>query len=92
MAYLTDNNGITGYDNTEERLRRVEEQVRLLNNLAYNKSILGRLRTDRTSPVNSSDVQSPDLEYDMVRDDSYQYVLINNSGTLQWMRWSYSTF
>lgn len=92
MSRFTESNPITGYTVEEERLKRVEEQVRALEVLAANSAILGRLRTDRTSPTSSTDVQPPDLEYDMVRDDSYQYVLVNNAGTLNWLRWSYSTF
>ena len=92
MSRFTESNPITGYTVEEERLKRVEEQVRALEVLAANSAILGRLRTDRTAPTSSTDVQPPDLEYDMVRDDSYQYVLVNNAGTLNWLRWSYSTF
>lgn len=76
----------------EERLKRVEQQLNFLNNTLSGYFVLGRLRTDRTAPASSSDVQSLDLLYDIVRDTNYTYVLINNAGTLAWRRITMSSF
>lgn len=92
MTRFTQQSPITGLTTLEERIRRLEEEVREINNRWYNSFIIGRLRTDRTAPTDSADVQPPDLLYDVVRDTSYQYVLINDGGTLTWLRWAYSTF
>ena len=76
----------------EQRLVFLENQVRDLTITLARYYLKGRLRTDRTSPANSADVQTPDKLYDRVTDTSYEYILINNSGTLQWVRIAISTF
>jgi len=76
----------------EERIRRVEEQVQILNNRLPSTFVQGRLRWDRTSPASSSDVQSSDKLWDRCIDTSYEYVLVNNAGTLEWLRIIMSSF
>jgi hypothetical protein len=48
--------------------------------------IAGRLRTDRTTPTSNSDVNATDKEGDVVRTTTYQYIIVNDSGTLKWAR------
>lgn len=77
----------------EERLRRLEQQVEYLVPSLNSVYLLGRLRFDRNSPANSADiVAGVDLLYDIVRDSNYEYILINNAGTLAWVRISMSSF
>lgn len=76
----------------EERLKRVEQQLNFLNNTLSGYFTIGRLRTDRTAPTSSSDVQPLDALHDVARDASYTYVLINNSGTLTWRRITMNSF
>jgi hypothetical protein len=76
----------------EQRLVSLENDVRNLNNTLVQYFLKGRLRTDRTAPANSADVQTPDRLYDRVTDTSYEYILINNAGTLEWVRIAISTF
>lgn len=76
----------------EERLKRVEQQLEFINNTLSSVFVLGRLRIDRSAPANSADVLTLDAQYDIVRDADYEYILINNGGTLEWRRISYSSF
>lgn len=76
----------------EQRIVNLENQVRELSQTLVRFFLKGRLRTDRTAPINSSDVQTPDKLYDRVVDANYEYILIDNSGTLEWRRISISTF
>jgi hypothetical protein len=94
MSKWTDQNPITGSSIAEERLKRVEQQVFNLEQRLLNSTyLLGRLRTDRvTAPVSSTDVNDTDKIYDVIRIYPYEYVLINNSGTYNWVRLSMSTF
>ena len=92
MTRLTDSNPLVARSIEEERIRRVEENLRVIEIRLANNYTLGRLRFDRTAPVNSGDVQSPDRLYDIVRDTSYEYVLINDSGSLAWRRITMSSF
>ncbi len=54
--------------------------------------VKGRLRFDRPAPANSTDVNDTDLLYDRVVTATYEYILINNAGTLNWVRSALSTF
>lgn len=83
---------ISGLDATFARIYRLEQIVQELQLRLYSSYVQGRLRTDRPVPTSSSDVQPPDHEYDIVPDTTYQYYLVNISGTLTWVRWAYSTF
>jgi len=86
------NQSITTLSNEQDRIRRLEETVRLLELKLANSYVLGRLRFDRTAPVDSLDVQTPDKLYDIVRDENFEYVLINVAGNLRWRRISYVAF
>lgn len=68
----------------EQRLVFLEDQLRSLNNTLNAFFLKGRLRTDRTAPANSADVQVSDQLYDVVYTPTLAYVLINNAGTLAW--------
>jgi hypothetical protein len=76
----------------EQRLVFLEDEIRNLNNTLARYFLKGRLRTDRTAPTSSSDVQSPDKLYDRVVDTSGEYLLIDNAGTLQWRKITISVF
>lgn len=76
----------------EQRLVLLENQVRNLNNTLVKYFLIGRLRTDRGTPSSSIDILPVDQIYDRVTDTSYEYILINNSGTLNWVRIAISTF
>jgi hypothetical protein len=54
--------------------------------------VKGRLRFDRPAPANSADVNDTDLLYDRVLTVTFEYILINNAGTLNWVRSALSTF
>lgn len=82
---------ITGTSIIEERLKRVEQQLSNSSNF-LNSHTLGTLRTDRTAPASSTDVQAPDKLYDIVRVYPYEYILINIAGTATWVRITMSTF
>lgn len=83
---------ITSRSNEQDRIRRLEENVRILQNKLANSYVLGRLRFDRTPPLSSTDVQTPDKLYDIVRDEDFEYVLINVAGNLRWRRIGYVAF
>ena len=77
------------FNSTEEAIRRValvESQLRNLSQSLRAFYIQGRLRTDRIAPVNSADVLEQDAIYDRVLSPTFEYVLINNAGTLEWRR------
>ncbi len=76
----------------EERIRRLESDVRDIQSKLANNYLLGRLRFDRTAPVNSADVQTPDALYDVVYTPTFVYILVNDSGTLTWVQYAVSTF
>lgn len=92
MSKVSDQGAITGATKLEERVKRLEEQQAAWGNRFFNTFMIGRLRTDRTAPTSSTDVQTPDMIYDVVRQNvittgvAYQYTLINNAGTLVWVR------
>ncbi len=66
--------------------RRLEEEALRRDADLKNKVVIGRYRTDRTAPISSNDVQTPDKEGDIVRDGGYEYIVVNDSGTLKWAR------
>lgn len=76
----------------EERLKRVEQELEFINNVLSTVFVRGRLRTDRSAPANSTDVLPLDAQYDIVRTANYEYILINDSGTLEWRRVTYNSF
>lgn len=76
----------------EERLKRVEQQLEFINNTLSSVFVRGRLRTDRTAPADSADVMPLDAQYDIVRTANYEYILVDNSGTLEWRRVTYNSF
>lgn len=93
MSRFTDQNAITGGSVLEERVKRLEEQQAAWGNRFFNTFTIGRLRTDRVAPpANSTDVVNSDMIYDVIRIFPYQYILINNAGTLNWVRITMSTF
>lgn len=92
MTRLANENPLISATTEEERLKRVEEQVRLLENRFFNTFLQGRIRFDRTVPVNSADVQTPDRLYDRVLSPTAEYILINNAGTLAWRKIIMSAF
>lgn len=93
MTRFTDNASLLGNDIMEVRLRRVEEDLLFLQNQLANSYVLGRLRTDRsTGPATSADVNATDKLYDVIRDTSFEYVLINDGGALAWRRIILSAF
>jgi hypothetical protein len=75
-----------------QRIANIENQLRSINNTLLPFFVAGRLRTDRTAPTSSSNVEAVDELYDRVVTTSYEYILLNNSGTLEWVRLSVSTF
>lgn len=79
-------------DQFSQRIALLENNMRILNNTLAAYFVLGRLRTDRTAPANSADVQTPDQLYDRVVTDAYEYILINNAGSLEWRRLTASSF
>lgn len=83
---------VTARSDEQDRIRRLEENVRILQTKLSNSYVLGRLRFDRTAPLSSTDVQTPDKLYDIVRDEDFEYVLINVAGDLRWRRISYVAF
>jgi hypothetical protein len=84
---------LTEKDNTEERIRRLEERLNFLDLNLPSTYLQGRLRTDRTTaPASSTDVNYTDQLYDVILLESDEYVLINNSGTLAWRKITLATF
>lgn len=82
-------NPVTQY---EQRIALLELQVRTLNDTLNRYFVKGRLRTDRTAPANSADVQTPDQLYDRVVTATFEYILINNAGALAWRRITAAAF
>ncbi len=79
-------------DMISQRIALLENQQRNLNNTLPAFFLKGRLRTDRTAPANSADVETPDQLYDLVYTTTFAYVLIDNSGALAWRRIIMSAF
>lgn len=83
------------FNTIEEAIRRIaflEAQMRNLPRSLTGFYIKGRLRTDRVAPVNSADVQAQDVIYDRVLDANFEYILIDNAGTLEWRQAILSPF
>lgn len=89
-------NSQNSFDGGNEALRRVvfvEGQMRNLSRTLQGNFIGGRLRTDRVVPTSSADViPQQDLIYDRVLSASFEYILINNAGTLEWRRITLNAF
>lgn len=83
VAPTTPFQGLTVFLNDICRLRR--EDVREIRNL-NNQLVQGRLRNDRPVPTSHSDVTVTDKEGDIVRSATYEYLLVNDAGTLKWGR------
>jgi hypothetical protein len=76
----------------DRRISRLENRIRNINDDLSSVFVLGRLRVDRTAPINSSDVNTLDLLYDVYIDETNIYYLINSSGTLEWRLIALSSF
>ena len=70
------------YDETQRLRRRMDTQEKTL----PGQYLKGRIRTDRATPSASTDVQTPDQLGDIVRTGAYEYIVVNDSGTLKWAR------
>lgn len=80
-------------NNSEERIRRLEERLQVLEQNLPSSFVKGRLRTDRTTaPASSTDVNYTDQLYDVIVIAGAEYILLNNSGTLNWQKITLSTF
>jgi hypothetical protein len=55
-------------------------------NSLNNRLLRGRLRSDRAVPTSSTNVVGGDQEGDIVRSGTYEYIVVNSSGTLKWAR------
>lgn len=75
-----------------QRIVGLENQVRNLNFTLVPFFLKGRLRTDRTAPANSNDIQTPDLLYDWVIKDDYAYIVVDDAGDLKWRRFALGVF
>lgn len=83
------------FNNPEELMRRLitlEDQVRFIAANASLNYVQGRLVINRVIPVNSSDVLPTDRVFDRIVTNAFEYILINNSGTIEWVRITVSTF
>lgn len=76
--------GLLDFSRQISRLRSDDvNEVRNLNN----RLVQGRLRTDRSTPSSHTDVNDGiDKLGDIVRTAAYEYVVVNDSGTLKWSR------
>ena len=93
MTRFSDDESIAAVDNTQERIRRLEERLNLLENRLPQTYLQGRLRTDYTSaPANSADVNDTNQLYDYIILPTAEYILINNSGSLAWRQITLSSF
>jgi hypothetical protein len=65
---------------------REQEDISDFTNL-NSRFVLGRGRfTSRAAPSSATDVLAADVEGDIVNDATYEYKLLNISGTLKWDR------
>jgi hypothetical protein len=92
MSRFVPQNNKLDMDELQVRVKRLENQLETLTADLTAVYVTGRLRFDRASPANSADVNTFDTLYDIVRDTSYEYILINNAGTPTWYRIALSTF
>lgn len=76
----------------EQRIKRLEQRANNIKNDLSKFFVLGRLRTDRGAPTNSTDVTDLDLLYDLIVTEPYLYYLIDNSGSLEWRRITLNSF
>jgi hypothetical protein len=86
------NNVFNNPDQIIQRIVALENQINDLNQTLNNIFVKGCLRTDRTAPTSSADVQTPDRLYDRVLKNDYEYILIDNAGALAWRRIAISVF
>lgn len=74
------------------RIARIQDTLNnTLNNLD-STYVKGRIRLDRTPPINTLDVNKTDLLYDRVLTTTYEYILVDNAGVLNWVRSALNTF
>lgn len=95
MTRFTDSQSIVntvGLNPLEIRIKRIEQQLETLVPFLEALYVKGRLRTDRIAPTNSADVNEFDILYDIVRDEDFEYILIDDSGALAWRRIIMSVF
>ncbi len=89
-------NNIDGiFNTTDQTLQRVALLEQKLQNLPISNQayfVQGRLRTDRSAPANSADVTTQDLLYDRVLTNAFEYILINDGGTLAWRQSTLNAF
>lgn len=84
---------IVAQDDVQERIRRLEDRLNLLENRIPQTYLQGRLRTDYTAaPANSADVNATNQLYDYIILPTAEYILINNGGTLAWRKVTLSSF
>lgn len=79
-------------DNLQEiaRIRETEDISDFAN--LNQRFVLGRGRfVSRSAPANATDVAATDEEGDIVNDATYEYKLLNISGTLKWDRRTLNT-
>jgi hypothetical protein len=75
-----------------KRINRIQNTLDNLNKSVSSTYVLGRLRFDRSAPTSSTDIFPSDLLYDRVVTNSFEYILTNNAGVLNWVRTALSTF
>jgi len=93
MTRFTNHESLSANDSTEERLRRLEERLNLLEIKLPQTFLQGRLRTDYTSaPTSSSDINKTDKLNDVVILTNSQYIVINDSGSLAWRKITLESF
>lgn len=80
---VTESGDPRDYLRTVARLRK--EDIVEIDNL-NNRLVAGRLRTDRIVPTSNADVVGVDMEGDIVRSAAYEYIVVNDAGTLKWAR------
>ena len=77
---MTDQLILKRVDSLEDKEKRRTRELR-------SNFVQGRYRTDRTAvPSSNSDVNTTDKLGDIIRTTTYEYILVNDSGTLKWAR------
>ena len=93
MTRFTNHESLSANDSTEERLRRLEERLNLLEIKLPQTFLQGRLRTDYTSaPTSSSDINKTDKLNDVVILTNSQYIIVNDNGSLEWRKITLESF
>lgn len=93
MTRFTNNTSISAVNDTEARLRRVEERLEFYDVEVLPYLLPCRLRTDITvAPTSSTDTNQTTRLNDVVILTNSQYIVINDSGTLAWRKITLDTF